>query len=79
MACPGIQLGWDRIPGVSHTSGRNGLRMIVEQHYLDCLAGGFRSSIAVSRMAASGFVDVSDLLGGFGAWEAAQTSEEVSA
>jgi hydroxyacylglutathione hydrolase len=35
-------------------------------------AGGFRSSIAASRMAAAGFGDVSDLLGGYSAWEAAQ-------
>lgn len=32
-------------------------------------AGGFRSSIAASSMAAAGFADVSDLLGGYGAWE----------
>lgn len=31
-------------------------------------AGGFRSSIAASRLAAAGFTDVSDLLGGYGAW-----------
>lgn len=31
-------------------------------------AGGYRSSIAASLLAASGFVDVSDLLGGYGAW-----------
>lgn len=34
-------------------------------------AGGFRSSIAASRMVAAGFSDVSDLLGGYGAWAAA--------
>ena len=34
-------------------------------------AGGYRSSIAASRLAAAGFHDVSDLLGGFGAWEGA--------
>ena len=34
-------------------------------------AGGFRSSIAASRLLASGFHDVSDLLGGYGAWVAA--------
>ena len=34
-------------------------------------AGGFRSSIAASRMISAGFSDVSDLLGGFGAWESA--------
>ncbi len=32
-------------------------------------AGGFRSSIASSRMASAGFTDVADLLGGYGAWE----------
>ncbi len=34
-------------------------------------AGGFRSSIAVSRMIGAGFNDISDLLGGYGAWDAA--------
>lgn len=34
-------------------------------------AGGFRSSIAMSQMIASGFADVSDLLGGYGAWSEA--------
>ena len=33
-------------------------------------AGGFRSSIAASRLAAAGFGDVADLLGGYGAWQA---------
>ena len=42
-------------------------------------AGGFRSSIAASRMAAAGFSDVSDLLGGYGAWETANDGDEVSA
>ncbi len=36
-------------------------------------AGGYRSSIAASRMALAGFGDISDLLGGYGAWQAAQT------
>ncbi len=31
-------------------------------------AGGYRSSIAASRMVLAGFSDVSDLLGGYGAW-----------
>jgi rhodanese-related sulfurtransferase/glyoxylase-like metal-dependent hydrolase (beta-lactamase superfamily II) len=34
-------------------------------------AGGYRSSIAASVLRAHGFVDVSDVLGGFGAWRAA--------
>ncbi len=31
-------------------------------------AGGYRSSVAASLLRAQGFTDVSDLLGGFGAW-----------
>ncbi|HSM65557.1 MAG TPA: MBL fold metallo-hydrolase [Ilumatobacteraceae bacterium] len=31
-------------------------------------AGGYRSSVAASLLRANGFTDVSDLLGGFGAW-----------
>ncbi|NNF53736.1 MAG: MBL fold metallo-hydrolase [Acidimicrobiales bacterium] len=34
-------------------------------------AGGYRSSIAASRMIDAGFGDVSDLLGGYGAWVSA--------
>jgi hydroxyacylglutathione hydrolase len=32
-------------------------------------AGGYRSSIAASTLRSLGFVDVSDLVGGFGAWQ----------
>lgn len=32
-------------------------------------AGGYRSSVAASLLRANGFTDVSDILGGFGAWE----------
>lgn len=34
-------------------------------------AGGYRSMIAASVMRSAGFTDVSDLVGGYGAWEAA--------
>ncbi len=34
-------------------------------------AGGYRSSLAASLLRAAGFADVSDLLGGYGAWAAA--------
>lgn len=34
-------------------------------------AGGFRSSIAASRMIGAGFENIADLLGGYGAWDAA--------
>ena len=39
-------------------------------------AGGYRSSIAASFLRLRGFTDVSDLLGGFGAWS--QAGEEVA-
>jgi len=32
-------------------------------------AGGYRSSVAASLLRQSGFADVSDILGGYGAWE----------
>jgi hydroxyacylglutathione hydrolase len=35
-------------------------------------AGGYRSSVAASLLRAHGFADVSDLLGGWNAWQAAQ-------
>ena len=35
-------------------------------------AGGYRSSVAASLLRQNGFVDVSDILGGFGAWDAAR-------
>lgn len=38
-------------------------------------AGGFRSSIAASRLAAEGFEDVSDLLGGYAAWNESVTAK----
>ena len=38
-------------------------------------AGGFRSSIAASTLAADGFADVADLLGGYGAWPARAAEE----
>jgi DMSO/TMAO reductase YedYZ molybdopterin-dependent catalytic subunit/rhodanese-related sulfurtransferase len=34
-------------------------------------ASGYRSQVAASRLTAAGFRDVSDLLGGYGAWESA--------
>lgn len=34
-------------------------------------AGGYRSSVAASLLRQNGFADVSDILGGFGAWETA--------
>ena len=37
-------------------------------------AGGYRSSVAASLLRQRGFADVSDILGGYGAWEEAVQS-----
>jgi hydroxyacylglutathione hydrolase len=37
-------------------------------------AGGYRSSIAASTLRAHGFTDVSDILGGYGAWAGRDTA-----
>ena len=37
-------------------------------------AGGYRSSVAASLLRQNGFTDVSDILGGYGAWEEAHQS-----
>ena len=42
-------------------------------------AGGYRSSIAASRLAAAGFGDVSDLIGGYEAWRSARPAAAPSA
>ncbi len=83
----GLQLVDVRQPGetaLGHIDGATiiPLTRLVEQ--LDSLdasaptivycAGGYRSSIAASTMIAHGFADVSDVLGGYGAWTAATAS-----
>jgi glyoxylase-like metal-dependent hydrolase (beta-lactamase superfamily II)/rhodanese-related sulfurtransferase len=42
-------------------------------------AGGYRSSIAASCLRHNGFADVSDLLGGYGAWEASRPESPATA
>ncbi len=37
-------------------------------------AGGWRSSVGASLLRSRGFADVSDVLGGFGAWERAHAA-----
>ena len=37
-------------------------------------AGGYRSSIAASTLRSLGFLDVSDLIGGYGAWRTQKTT-----
>jgi hydroxyacylglutathione hydrolase len=38
-------------------------------------AGGYRSAIASSLMRSHGFTDLSDLIGGYTAWEAHQAAD----
>ncbi|WP_436794917.1 MBL fold metallo-hydrolase [Actinospongicola halichondriae] len=82
---PGLQLVDVRQPGETAEGTIEGARLLpltqlnerlasldASQTTVVFCAGGFRSSIALSRLAAAGFGDVSDLLGGYGAWRAAQ-------
>ena len=42
-------------------------------------AGGYRSILASSLLRSAGFTDVSDLLGGYGAWAAHVARDEIGA
>ena len=42
-------------------------------------AGGYRSSIAASTLRSLGFVDVSDIVGGYNAWHLHREHDEVTA
>ena len=44
---------------------------VYKRQLLYC-AGGWRSAVGASVLRAHGFTDVSDLLGGYGAWSLAQ-------
>jgi rhodanese-related sulfurtransferase len=81
---PGIQLVDVRNPGetaMGTLSGAKAIPLAVLVDSLDQLdpdapvvvncAGGYRSIIAASLLSHAGFADVSDLIGGFGAWTAA--------
>ncbi len=63
------------IPGARHiplaelTARLDELR--ADQPVLVYCAGGWRSSVAASLLRATGFADVSDILGGYGAWDLA--------
>ena len=82
MALHDVQLVDVRGPGEVRTSGRVPGAVVVplpelvrrlgeldpaKPTVVYC-AGGYRSSIAASTLRAAGFADVSDLMGGFGAW-----------
>ena len=81
---PGLQIVDVRGPGEVAAGKIDGAREVPLPRILDRLAeldptvptvvycaGGYRSMIAASLMRASGFRDVSDLIGGYGAWEQA--------
>ena len=81
---PGLQLVDVRSPAETAAGTLPGAREIPLAVLTDSLAGldpqgsvvvycasGYRSLIAASVLADAGFVDVSDLLGGYGAWEGA--------
>jgi glyoxylase-like metal-dependent hydrolase (beta-lactamase superfamily II)/rhodanese-related sulfurtransferase len=69
------------LPGAAHVqlpSLLDGLaRLDARRPTLVYCAGGFRSSIAASTLRAHGFRDVSDLVGGFGAWAASRDAAPV--
>jgi hydroxyacylglutathione hydrolase len=71
------------IPGAIHIPLN---RLVQQAHELDRIcptivycAAGYRSMIAASWLMAVGFVDVSDLLGGYGAWATMQVRGTVAA
>jgi rhodanese-related sulfurtransferase len=81
---PAPQLVDVRNPGETAAGVLPGARLLPLPTLVDCLdvldaerptvvycAAGSRSSIAASVMTAAGFADVSDLLGGYTAWQAA--------
>jgi len=80
-AVPDLQVVDVRGPGETADGVIDGARLVPLPRFLDRLAeldpslptavycgSGYRSMIAASVMRASGFVDVSDLLGGYSAW-----------
>lgn len=81
---PGLQIIDVRNEGEARLGMIAGARVVPLPRLLDRLgeldaaaptvvhcAGGYRSSIAASVLRANGFSDVSDLIGGFGAWSTA--------
>ncbi|MFN0027177.1 MAG: MBL fold metallo-hydrolase [Acidimicrobiales bacterium] len=87
----GLQVVDVRGPGETAAGRVPGARELALPRFLDRLveldptaptvvycAGGYRSMIAASVMRAAGFSDVSDLIGGFGAWEQAGLPTEAA-
>ena len=63
------------IPGARHIplaelAGR-ATELEADRPVLVYCAGGWRSSVGASLLRAKGFADVSDILGGYGAWDLA--------
>jgi rhodanese-related sulfurtransferase len=49
------------------------MALMLKQSVVYC-AGGYRSSIAASTLRSLGFNDVSDIVGGYGAWKIHQSA-----
>ena len=49
-----------------------------QMHALDARVGGYRSSIAASLLQGLGFSSVSEIAGGFAAWEAARLNSRTT-
>ena len=70
------ELAEGRIPGSVHIplaelARRKGELDLARPTVVYC-AGGWRSSVGASLLRAAGFIDVSDILGGYAGWDAAQ-------
>jgi hydroxyacylglutathione hydrolase len=89
---PGLQVVDVRNPGETESGSmpvavkiplsrlRDGLRVLdPDRPTVVFCAGGYRSSIAASLLRSVGFNDVSDILGGYHAWEAAQARKATTA
>ncbi|WP_245616064.1 rhodanese-like domain-containing protein [Phycicoccus jejuensis] len=66
------------IPGARHIPlaelGRRSEELDPARPVVAFCAGGWRSSVATSLLRSRGFADVSDVLGGYAAWDAAHAS-----
>jgi hydroxyacylglutathione hydrolase len=72
------ELATGTIPGARHIPlaelGRRTSELDPDQPVLLYCAGGWRSSVGASLLRARGFSDVSDILGGYSAWERARAA-----
>ena len=74
----GGELEAGMLPGARHIPlaelGRRAHELDAERPVVVYCAGGWRSSVGASLLRAGGFTDVSDILGGYGAWDLAHAN-----